>query len=135
VLAFAITAAVASTPRTRNLRAVLPSLGIIAGLPVLTLAWHALLAPLVAAPTGPAVAMWAAWTAVAGFATLLATFALISSAPQAALARALYPHAVAGFHLDALFTRLTFRVWPPTITPRAVRVAPERAYLRLERAA
>ncbi len=41
--------------------------------------------------------------------------------PAGAVARALYPHAVAGFHLDELFTRLTFRVWPPVLTvPRQI---------------
>lgn len=135
LLAFAITPALAFAPRQWNLRALAVTLGIVLGLPLLTMAWHAVLTAMIPNPNAAFVTMASAWSAAAGFAAMLTLSASLTSAPHATLARALYPHAVAGFHLDAIFTRLTFRVWPPTLTPRAVRVAPERAHLRLERAA
>ncbi len=38
----------------------------------------------------------------------------VLAAPTGRLARALYPACFAGFYLDEIFTRLTFRIWPPT---------------------
>jgi NAD(P)H-quinone oxidoreductase subunit 5 len=135
LLVLAITPALATAPLGRGLRALWPTAAIVAGLPLLYAMWHAMLSPLTAVVPPGAIVAWAPWLAGAALTALLATYALVTSNAQGALAKALYPHAIAGFHLDALFTRLTFRVWPPSITPRALRVAPERAYLRLERAA
>jgi NAD(P)H-quinone oxidoreductase subunit 5 len=41
------------------------------------------------------------------------------------MARTLQPHLFAGFYLDALFTRMTFVVWPPRIPPRPPLQLPE----------
>jgi NAD(P)H-quinone oxidoreductase subunit 5 len=49
---------------------------------------------------------------LAAFALLFAVQAAVRAFPQGALARRLYPWLFAGFYLDELFTRLTFRVWP-----------------------
>jgi NAD(P)H-quinone oxidoreductase subunit 5 len=135
LLVLAITPALATAPIGRGLKALWPTAAVVAGLPILYATWHALLAPLTAPVAPMAIAAWAPWLAAAAFTGLLAVYASVTSAADGRIARALYPHAIAGFHLDAIFTRLTFRVWPPSITPRALRVAPERARLRLERAA
>ena len=55
---------------------------------------------------------------VAGaFVSLYATQAIIAVHPAGRLARALYPACFAGFYLDELCTRLTFRIWPPRGLP------------------
>lgn len=55
---------------------------------------------------------------VIGFFALYVLQALISARPQGRLARALYPSCFAGFYLDEIFTRLTFRLWPPSRAQR-----------------
>ncbi len=73
----------------------------------------------------PGVALGATATAPAAFAVigLLALFlahAWLRLKPDSRLAVWLYPHAFAGFHLDELVTRLTFRLWPaklPSLLP------------------
>lgn len=67
-----------------------------------------------AATVPPAVLLVVAWGAIG----LFVVQGLVTARPDGRLARALYPHAAAGFHLDLLFTRLTFRLWPPTIPAR-----------------
>lgn len=105
------------------------------GLPLLYTLWHALLTPVVPVPGALPLPLWAAAITLAAFAAALAVQGIVDAAPQGALARRLYPHAAAGFHLDAVFTRLTFRLWPPTITAPAMRQRRERSPLRIERAA
>jgi NAD(P)H-quinone oxidoreductase subunit 5 len=135
VVALAMIAALAQLPASGGWSSLRSGLGIVLGLPTLYAVWHVILAP-IAPPTEslPVPSAIAALIA-AGFATALAVQAIVARAPQGRLARRLYPHALAGFHLDAVFTRLTFRVWPPTITPTAVRQRRERSPLRYERAA
>lgn len=79
--------------------------------------WHALMLPLVPALPPLVAATGAVALAVAGFVALFAVQVTLIEQPQDALLRALYPHAVAGFHLDDVFTRMTFRLWPPDLTP------------------
>jgi NAD(P)H-quinone oxidoreductase subunit 5 len=54
---------------------------------------------------------------------LVITQVLITVQPHGAFAKALYPACFAGFYVDDVFTRLTFRWWPPRTparsTPRA----------------
>ena len=54
---------------------------------------------------------------VSAFAALYATQAIIAAHPAGRLARVFYPACFAGFYLDELCTRLTFRVWPPRGLP------------------
>jgi NAD(P)H-quinone oxidoreductase subunit 5 len=51
------------------------------------------------------------------FLALYTVQAVIASRPTGRLARALYPACFAGFYLDELCTRLTFRIWPPRALP------------------
>lgn len=73
----------------------------------ITAGWHLLLP----AERAPAPALWL--VAIAGFALLFAAQVALASAPRGRLARALQPALFAGLYLDELFTRLTFRLWPP----------------------
>ena len=54
-----------------------------------------------------------AFVAVA-FLALFVVQSTILAIPTGRVARAFYPACFAGFYLDELFTRLTFRIWPPT---------------------
>jgi NAD(P)H-quinone oxidoreductase subunit 5 len=53
----------------------------------------------------------------AAFGLLLFAGQLALSTPASRLGAALHPWLRAGLHLDALITRLTFRLWPPTLPP------------------
>ena len=79
--------------------------------------WHAIMAPVVPALPPLVAATAVVIVAACAFIALFAVQLMLIERPHDALLRALYPHAVAGFHLDDLFTRLTFRVWPPKLTP------------------
>ncbi len=57
------------------------------------------------------------------FGALYAVQAIIATQPAGRLARALYPACFAGFYLDEIWTRLTFRIWPPRPLPLAPRTA------------
>jgi NAD(P)H-quinone oxidoreductase subunit 5 len=135
LVTLALIAALAQLPTSGGWRSIRSGLGIVLGLPALYTIWHVVLAPIAAPAQTLPVPAWIAALVGAGFAAALAVQAVVAQAPQGRLARALYPHALAGFHLDAVFTRLTFRLWPPTITPTAVRQRRERSSLRYERAA
>jgi NAD(P)H-quinone oxidoreductase subunit 5 len=72
----------------------------------------------VAVPAGTAL-IGSLFVAIA-FLTLFVVQAVILTQPTGRLARALYPACFAGFYLDEIFTRLTFRLWPPApVAPQA----------------
>jgi NAD(P)H-quinone oxidoreductase subunit 5 len=52
------------------------------------------------------------------FALLFVLQSLIRAQPQGRVAQTLYPWFYAGLHLDELFTRATFRFWPPRLAPQ-----------------
>lgn len=135
VVALTLVSALAQRPPVGGWSGLRGGLGPILGLPALYAAWHLVLAPIAVPAAALPVPAWIAALVAAGLAGALAVQAIVAQAPQGRLARRLYPHALAGFHLDAVFTRLTFRLWPPTITPTAVRQRRERSPLRYERAA
>jgi NAD(P)H-quinone oxidoreductase subunit 5 len=84
----------------------------------LTGAWHgaaALLFTVRDASSGMAL-RWG--IVLAGLATLFVTQAVLHTRPEGSLARWLHPRLAAGLWLDELFTRATFRVWPPRLPPR-----------------
>jgi NAD(P)H-quinone oxidoreductase subunit 5 len=49
------------------------------------------------------------------FVLLYVVQAIIAARPKGRVASALYPACFAGFYLDELYTRLTFRLWPPRV--------------------
>lgn len=91
----------------------------LAALVVLALGWHALAPHFVARGTPPPDALLLAWIASAGLVSLAMVQVVLRARPDCALARVLQPRLFAGFHLDEFFTRLTFRMWPPSLPPSA----------------
>jgi NAD(P)H-quinone oxidoreductase subunit 5 len=55
---------------------------------------------------------------LAGLLALLGAQVVLALRPYGRLARALHPTLFAGLYLDELFTRLTFRIWPPRLPSR-----------------
>ena len=56
--------------------------------------------------------------ALVGFTLLFTLQVALEVSPRGRLARWLHPHLYAGLYLDALFTRVTFRVWPARLPSR-----------------
>ena len=135
LLSLALLPAIAYLPLDAGRRALLRGLGVVLMLPLLYTMWHAALARLVPTTGALPVPAWAAVASLLGFVVAAAVGIAVTERPTGRIAQALYPHALAGFHLDAVFTRLTFRLWPPAITLPAVRQRRERSPLRIERAA
>lgn len=81
--------------------------------------WHLLFEALVQpVPAPPASA--AAWGAVAAaFAALFVVQTVMQTQPTGRLAAWLHPRLFGAFFIDEWFTRLTFRLWPPRLQPRA----------------
>lgn len=117
VLALAVATALAHADLRGGWRALRVPALLAIGLPLAYAGWHALFARLVPLAVAPAPSGAVLLAVVLAFVALAIVQARVTAAPAGALARALHPHAVAGFHLDELFTRLTFRLWPPRLTP------------------
>ncbi len=111
------------------------TLGIGAGLAAVYAGWHRLFGALVPSlALGTTAESVRLGVVVAGFLVLFAVQALVSARPAGRFARVLYPACYAGFYLDEVFTRLTFRIWPPqpasavpTISRRSGATPRERA--------
>jgi NAD(P)H-quinone oxidoreductase subunit 5 len=87
--------------------------------------WHVVFAALLPTglPTAPGTG--AAVFALGAFLALFLVQVLVSLRPSARPMRALHAWAFAGFHLDELFTRATFLVWPPRhVRRQAARLSP-----------
>ena len=67
-----------------------------------------------------------------GFVTLFVLDTVLQARPQGRTARILRPWLFAGLYLDELFTRATFRIWPPRLAPQAPRGAELRMTRTLE---
>ena len=93
------------------------------GLVALDAAWNALFHARVAVGgVEPLPLGRIAWVATS-FTVLFVIQGVVRTAPNGATARALYPWAFAGFYVDEVFTRLTFKLWPPR-RPRTKRPVP-----------
>lgn len=93
--------------------------GMAVGVAALYAGWHVLFAallplPAAALPSGLTVAL-----TLSAFVLLFVVQTMVAVRPTARFARALQAWAFAGFHLDELFTRATFYVWPPRHVRRA----------------
>jgi NAD(P)H-quinone oxidoreductase subunit 5 len=114
-------------------RTTLPTIGAALALALVYAAAHwaagALVAP-VAAVTGTLIA--SAILVSLAFIALFIVQAIVLTAPRGRFARAFYPACFAGFYLDEIFTRLTFRLWPPASVRRAARVATSQDRLLAE---
>ena len=82
------------------------------GVGALYLLAHAGAARLVRFPEAPETLVAPA-VLIAGFVLLFVAQMILEHRPDSGLARALRPRLFAGFYLDEIFTRLTFRIWPP----------------------
>jgi len=135
ILALAL-AGVLARVDTRSRASRRTAAALLVGMPLLYAVWHALLGGLVPLADAPPVVSAGLLLAVPlAFAALLAVQTEVTAHPGGRLARRLYPHAVAGFHLDERFTRLTFRLWPPTFSAPRVVPRPEAHPHRTEQAA
>jgi len=85
---------------------------------VLYAAWHSAMGAAPGLAAAEATSPLAAAIAVAGLAVLLTVSAALEKRPTGRLATVLRPRLFAGFYLDEVFTRATFRVWPPKLPPR-----------------
>lgn len=95
--------------------------GVALGVIVAYLGWHQLFSTLVTAEPGPWLPTQLALVGL-GFGGGFVVQAQLRGAPRGRVAQALRPWLHHGLFLDAWFTRLTFRLWPPRLTP-----APPRA--------
>lgn len=90
---------------------------------LLYLAWHEVFAHLAPVPVAQAPGL--AWAiALTGLTVLFVLQTALAARPEGRLARALHPALFAGLYLDELFTRLTFRIWPPRLPPRPASLHP-----------
>jgi len=114
-----------ASPATIGSRAALPIVLRVAGVLLLYLGWHGLAAQLLP-PRGDAAGAVGWSLAALGFAALFVAKTAVQLRPDGKFARALHPWLFSGLYLDELFTRLTFRVWPPRLPPG--RLAERRAF-------
>lgn len=90
-------------------------LGQVVALTQLYLLWHWLFGSVVPPVETVSVAL-TAWVSLCFLGLYIAQFWLRRN-PQGRLSTRLYPWAYNGFYLDETFTRVTFRVWPATLSP------------------
>ncbi len=109
----------------RALRAVIRGGATIVLLAHLYLIWHIAFAGLAPRADEPA-ATWLIYWTVALFTAFYVMQTLVVAVPEARLCQLLRRWAVAGFFMDELFTRLTFRIWPLRL-PAEARATPATA--------
>jgi len=107
-----------------GLAAMLAHVRLAAGLLLIAFAAHALAQLLPAPVLAPAPDALRLGLAALLALALVITQVLITVQPHGAFARALYPACFAGFYVDDVFTRLTFRWWPPRTPARSTAHAP-----------
>ncbi|MFN0062619.1 MAG: NADH-quinone oxidoreductase subunit L [Myxococcaceae bacterium] len=94
----------------------------ISGFTMLYLSWHILAEQVVPVQQAASnAAGW--WIAAVAFGTLFAVKTSLALAPTGRFARWLHPWLFSGLYLDEFFTRLTFRLWPPHVSPSPQRVS------------
>lgn len=92
----------------------------VAGVGLLYGGWHALAEHMFPAE-GAMTNTIGWWMTGVGFIGLFALKSTLQRRPSGALARRLHPWLFSGLYLDELFTRVTFRLWPPRLgRPTAV---------------
>jgi len=89
------------------------------GVALLYAGLHALSARVLVPPAVPRVESASYFVVGAGLVLLFTLQVAMQARPNGALARTLGPRLFAGFYLDEIFTRLTFRLWPPKLPPKA----------------
>lgn len=89
------------------------------GAAALYFCWHAVSGWLLELPAPSEVPPLRLGIVLTGFGLLFVLQAFMSARPEGRLARWLHPRLFAGLYLDEIFTRLTFRLWPARLPPRA----------------
>ncbi len=84
-------------------------------------AGHGLASSILAVPAPGEHVFVGALVVLLSFSALFVVQGILQSAPYGRLGQALYPRLFAGLYLDELFTRLTFRIWPPPLPSREER--------------
>ena len=126
ILALALAPALARAVVARD-RSTLPLIGASVALSLVYAAGHWAMG-LIVAPVGASevTVIASAAVVVVAFAVLFVVQAAVLTAPRGRFARGFYPACFAGFYLDEVFTRLTFRLWPPSPERRAARMSASR---------
>jgi NAD(P)H-quinone oxidoreductase subunit 5 len=136
ILAIALAPLLARASLANGWRPAALALGTGAGLTAIYAGWHQLFAGIVPpqsiGSTGELARMG---IVVTGFVILFTVQSIVSARPTGSLAKVLYPACYAGFYLDEIFTRLTFKIWPPQPAPAEPTPAIRRGARPLERAA
>ncbi len=113
ILAIALTPLFASSSAARGWRPPAMQIGAAVAVASLYVVWHGLAARILPTQSITAPDLLRLSWAAGAFALLFVLQTIISVYPNGALAHRLYPWAFGGFHLDELFTRATFLLWPP----------------------
>ena len=113
ILAIALTPLFAGSSSARGWTQPAMQLGAAVAVAALYVVWHGVAARILPTPANSAPDLLRLIWAAGAFALLFVLQTVISVYPNGALAHRLYPWAFGGFHLDELFTRATFLLWPP----------------------
>ena len=101
-----------ATPPGAGVRGVLNIIRRLLGVVILYAGWHAVAEHVM--PTQQVAPNNALWLLTGlGFTSLFGLKTMLQWRPNAGLAHRLHPWLFSGLYLDELFTRLTFRLWPP----------------------
>lgn len=135
LLAMALAPLFVAMPSTSSWRPRVAPVGMAIAVAALYIGWHTVLSALMPLPSDFTPHPWTVVLTIAAFALLFSVQVLVSVRPFGGFARALQSWAFAGFHLDELFTRATFYVWPPRHVRRASARTDRRATVVVARAA
>ena len=119
ILALSLAPFFVRLPLARSWRTSAMLLGAAVGVAALYAAWHAAFAALLPTPVAFVPGIASVAIALGAFAGLFVVQILVSVRPAGHTTRTLHAWAFAGFHLDELFTRATFLLWPPKHIRRA----------------
>ncbi len=104
-------------PKSPRAASMILTLACLSGLTMVYAAWHAAVGALPIVKAAHVLSPFAAAIAATGLAALLAASTALAVRPAGRFARALRPRLFAGLYLDEVFTRITFRLWPPRLPP------------------
>ncbi|MCE9575482.1 MAG: NADH-quinone oxidoreductase subunit L [Deltaproteobacteria bacterium] len=77
--------------------------------------WHVVFEEIAPTLAGTSTPLFTWEIVVAGLAVLFIAQSILQTNPKGRLATWLQPHLLSGLYVDAWFTRLTFRLWPPEL--------------------
>ena len=119
ILALSLAPFFVRLPLAQSWRTSATLFGAAVGVAALYAAWHAAFTALLPTPVAFVPGIASVIIALGAFAGLFVVQVLVSVHPAGRHVRTLHAWAFAGFHLDELFTRATFLIWPPKHVRRA----------------